>query len=85
VKKSLEELEAVVEEAHRRLQRTGKTAPFYRHRKSGVEYVLDRVILRERDFKPLVVYRQRNKLLHLVFFARPLDEFLKKFDIVEER
>ena len=73
------ELGDIVRNAYKRLERPGcdsQQIPDYVHRKSGNEYVVTSVALREADLKPLVIYRKRN---NNVKFARPLDEFLEKF------
>ena len=53
------------------------------HAKSGKEYVLVMIALRERDLEPLAVY-QNSFSAHDPAFVRPLDEFLAKFTPLEE-
>jgi hypothetical protein len=60
--------------------------PTYKHKKSGVLYLIHDVVFREEDLLPLVVYRpvRGPTAIHSVRFARPFIEFVKRFEKVEE-
>jgi hypothetical protein len=55
--------------------------PVWRHIKSGADYIIEGLVLRESDLELLVIYR---KVSNLIKFARPLQEFLEKFDAVHK-
>ncbi|MCK9567531.1 ATP-grasp domain-containing protein [Candidatus Pacearchaeota archaeon] len=78
-KKEERELTAIIQDAWKLLERPGcdsQQIPDYLHIKSGNEYEITSVALRESDLMPLVIYRRKG---HTVQFARSIYEFLEKF------
>jgi hypothetical protein len=55
--------------------------PVWRHIKSGNDYTIEELVLRESDLELLVIYRKPHRLggTPIIKFARPLQEFLEKF------
>jgi hypothetical protein len=83
VKKSLDELQKLVDDCERKLKKTGRTVPVYRHKATNEQYMPSQVVINKRDLKPLVIYRPYGEQRTLVFFARPFNEFMEKFEEVE--
>lgn len=79
-KKDLGELLEIIQQAWRRIRAVSTFC--FRHKKTGAgQYDIKEVVIRESDLTPLVVYERRAKPNEFVVpFARPLDEFLEKFE-----
>lgn len=65
--------------------RITKLAP-YVHKATGAVYTPTDIVLREADLEPLVIYVRIAAYGYprANYFARPLDEFLEKFELTEE-
>jgi hypothetical protein len=79
-KLSEQELAAIIDRGWSSLQRSPSDLfPVWRHIKSGADYTIEGLVLRESDLELLVIYRKNN----LIKFARPLQEFLERFEAVK--
>lgn len=79
--KSQEHLDHIVDGAWEQLGRVRNTWPRFRHKKNGHAYSVQNIVLREADLVPLVIYRREHYEVH---FARPLREFMQKFEPMED-
>ena len=73
------ELEAIIDKGWAALH--GGPHYLYRHLKSNRYYFVETLVIREADLELLVVYRRHDSPIK---FARPLTEFLEKFQEVRE-
>lgn len=72
----VESCEKILKEANRFM--------IFRHKKTGNQYRAVRVVINEKDLKPLVMYLQLQAATGAVIFVRPFDEFLERFEGVKE-
>lgn len=80
----LKDLAAATEGARSLLGGTSSSMPDWRSKKDGQLYYPSQVVVDVTEQRLLVVYRMRGELKELVFFARPLDEWLEQFELVED-
>jgi hypothetical protein len=82
-KLSENELIEIVDRYEKPLEDIGGSMRLFRYKKSGQLYIQDKIVLNERDLAPLVIYRKFGSM-YSAFFARPFDEFMERFEGVEQ-